>query len=115
MVLGRMEEKLGLPPLREVSKLLSGEGGKRVEAILKKMEKLVDNHEVLIEAAKLMEIIHEMGKTGELDKLDSVLKSLPKGKSGVTIMSQVKEILISLDGKIEKLSRLASNIMSTED
>jgi len=115
MVLGRLEEKLGLPSLREVSKILSGEGGKRIEAILGKLEKLTDNHEVLIEATKLMEVIHEMGKAGELDKLESVLKSLPRGKSGVTIIVQLREILTGLDSKIEKLSSLASRIMSRED
>lgn len=115
MVLQRLEEKMGLPPLREISSILSGDGGKRIETILTKLERLSDNQEVLIQATKLMEMIHAMGKLGELDKLDSILKSLPKGKSGATIVSQVAEILKGLDTKIEKLSTLATNIMSRED
>lgn len=115
MVLGRFEEKLGLPPLREISNILSGDGGKRIETILGKLEKLGSNQEVLIQATKLMEMIHTMGQLGELDKLDSILKSLPKGKTGANIVSQVAEILKGLDSKIEKLNTLATKIMTRED
>jgi hypothetical protein len=115
VVLGRLEQKMGLPSLRDVMKLLSGEGGKRVESILNKLDKLSDDKEVLVEATRLMEVIHEMGKNGELDKLDSVLRSLPKGKAGASLIMQVRELLTGLDSKIERLSDLASTIMSKGD
>ncbi len=115
MVLPRLEKKLGIPPLQDITKILSGEGGKRIESILLKLDKLSDDQEVLVGIRQLLEAIHEMDQTGELDKLDSILKSLPKGKSGATMIAQVKEILDGLDKKIEKLTQLANDIMSRED
>ena len=115
MVLPRLEKKLGIPPLQDITKILSGEGGKRIESILLKLDKLSDEQEVLVEVRKLLETIHEMAQSGELDKLDSILKSLPKGKSGATVIAQVKDIIDGLDKKIEKLTQLANNIMARED
>lgn len=107
-----LEEKIGLPPLREVTKILSGDSSKRIEALLGKLEKLGENRGVLVEAIKLMEMVHAMAQSGELDKLESILKSLPKGKSGENMVAQVKQILDGLEGKIEKLTKLAQDILS---
>jgi hypothetical protein len=110
-----LEEKMGLPPIREISKILSGEGGKRIDNILTRLERLSSNPEVLDQVRSLMETIHEMGQTGELEKLDSIIKSLPRGKSGETMIAQLKQIIEGLDGKLEKLSNLAREIMTRED
>lgn len=115
MVLGRLEDKLGLPPIREITKILSGDSGKRIEAIIGKLEKLGNNQETLLAATKLMEMIHAMGQLGELDKLDSILKGLPKGKAGATLVAQLTELLNGLDSKLDKLNSLATKIMSSED
>lgn len=113
--LNKLEEKIGLPPLRDLSKILSGEGGKRIDSILGRLERLSSNPEVLTEVRGLMETIHEMGQSGELEKLDSIIRSLPRGKSGETMIAQLKQILDGLDSKLEKLTNLAKDIMTRED
>lgn len=115
MVLEKIEKSIGLPSLRSVADILSGENGKRIEAILSKLEKVSGNQEMLANMTKLMELIHAMGISGDLDKLDSILKSLPKGKAGESMVAQLGEIIKGLDTKIDRLSKLAKEIMGQED
>lgn len=115
MVLERLEKKVGLPPLRDISKILSGEGGKRIDTILARLERLSNNQEALVEARKLMEVIHAMGMTGDLERLDSILKNMPHGRAGATLISSLKDMLADLIPKLEKFSALAERIMSARD
>jgi hypothetical protein len=113
--LRKFEEKVGLPPLREITSILSGENGKRIDGILSKLLKLSENTEVLREANRLMQTIQEMGRSGDLQTLNSILISLPRGKTGQDILIELNRLIEQLSSKIDKLSELAKKILSKED
>lgn len=110
-----LERKFGLPPITEVTTLLSGDNGKKINSILAKLDRLAQNKEALREAISLLELVQEMGRTGDLERLDSILSNLPKGKSGQAMLTQVRKLISELSEKLDKLSNLATTLMERED
>ena len=113
--LQKVEEKFGLPKITEVTNLLTGEGGKRIDAILTRLEKLSKNNESLKDAIELLKVVEQLNHSGGLDKLDSVLSKLPKGKNQQTIIVELQKLLSGLDSKLEKISKLAKMILEKEE
>lgn len=114
-ILRPLEEKLGLPPLRELTEVFSSDNGKRMDAILSKLIKLSSNQGAFSQATELLKVVQDLGRTGDLERLDSILKSLPKGKSGQAMLTEVKNLINDLDKKLDKVSNLAQSILSREE
>jgi len=109
------EDKVGLPSLTSLVSLVSGESGRRVESVITKLERLSRNHDTIKEATELLRIVQALGATGDLERLDSILRNLPKGKRGQAMLADVKELISTLDSKLEKLTSLASTILSKDN
>lgn len=79
--LTKFEEKFGLPKLDRVvdvtdrvSKIPSGESGKRVERILNTLEKLSSSEDSLNKATELLEVVERLDSRGTLSRVDQTLK-----------------------------------------
>jgi len=97
-VLNSLEKRLGLPPLQEMTELISGSTGKRVESVVCRLEKLSQNGTVLKDTIALLQMIREMDEAGTLQRLLELLKEL-KGK-------QATEMLARLDRMVSVLGSL---------
>ena len=113
--LQRVEEKFGLPKLAEVTNLLTGEGGKRLDTILTKLERLSSNQGAIKDAIELLKVVEQLNQSGGLDKLDSVLSKLPRGKNQQAIIAELQKLLSGLDSKIDRISNLAKMILEREE
>lgn len=113
--LREFEERFGLPKLTDVTTFLSGDNGKRINSIITKLDRLSQNREALVEAIRLLELVREMGSSGDLERLDSILEALPKGKSGQSMLVEVRKLVSELSEKLDKLSNLATTLLGKED
>lgn len=111
-MLPKLEGRFGLPPLTAITSLLSGENGKRLDGILTKLEKLSRNKDSMTEAVKLLQTVQELGKSGDLERLASILNNLPKGKSGQAMLSEVNRLLEKLGSRVDKMAALAETILA---
>ena len=114
-LLKELERRLGLPSLVDVTSLLSGDSGKRIDSILTKLEKLSSNQDALKEAVTLLQLVKELGQTGDLAHLDSILKNIPKGKTGQNMLIEVRHLISEISDKLDKVSNLATTILKSEE
>jgi uncharacterized phage infection (PIP) family protein YhgE len=114
MVFKRFEDKLGLPPLQEVTSLLSGPTGKRVDSLITRLEKLSQDKTAITEVLELLKLIQQMDNAGTLDKLNELLKNIPKGKGGQALVSELRQAITQLAPRLDKLSALASALMKED-
>lgn len=110
-----LEKKMGLPPLTEMLGLVSGENGKRMNIMLGRLEKLAGNMDSLREAIQLLRLVQELGREGYLKQLDSILEHIPKGKGGEVMISELRQIIVIFSEKIDKLSKVASQLLSKDE
>lgn len=115
MVLARLEKQFGLPPLKEITTILSGDNGRQINSILSKLEKISHDQSAIVEAIALLRVVQELGRTGDLERLDSILKNIPHGKEGQELISEVRKLLTDLSEKLDKLSSLATTLLSKGD
>jgi uncharacterized protein YjgD (DUF1641 family) len=108
MVFKRFEDKLGLPPLEEVTSLLTGPTGKRIDTLVTRLEKLSQDKSAIKEVLELLKLIQQMDNAGTLDKLNDLLKNIPKGKTGQVLVSELRQAITQLAPRLDKLSALAS-------
>jgi hypothetical protein len=55
-----------------------------------------------------------MDNAGTLEKLNELLKLLPKGKTGETLVVELRKAIAELVPRLDKLSALASALMKEE-
>lgn len=115
MVLQKFQEKFGLPDLKDVNEILTGEGGKRIDNILGRLENLSSNTEALKGAVDLLKLVKELNDNGGLEKLDSILNKLPKGKNQAATIAELGKLLSGLEGKLEKVANMAQMLLNAED
>jgi hypothetical protein len=115
MVLSKFQEKLGLPDFHEVNEMLTGESGKRIDNILSRLEKLSSNAESLKSAIDLLKIVRDLNGNGGLEKLDSILTKLPRGKNQAATIAELSKLLAGLEAKLDKVADLAKMILNEED
>jgi Ca2+-binding EF-hand superfamily protein len=115
MVLGRFEEKFGLPPLKDVTTLLSGPTGKRIDSLITRLEKLSQDKSAIVEVLELLKLIQQMDTAGTLDKLNELLKNIPKGKTGQELVSELRKAITELSPRLDRLTNLAKVLMEKED
>ena len=111
MVLKKLEDKLGLPPIKEIAQIASGPGGKQVNSILGHLEKITANPEVIREARDLLILVQQMDDKGTLGRLLEVLTMLPKGKQGSDMMAGLKELLSEILPRLDKLQAVVEALM----
>ena len=96
-----IEKRLGLPPLEQALGLVQGPTGKRIESLLGRLERLAKDGS-LPQMIALLKMVQEMDKQGTLQRLESVLKLLPTGKSAQSSVALVQ----LLAQQVPKLDRL---------
>ena len=103
-MLEALEKKLGLPPLRELTPLVTGSSGKRLERLLGKLEGLSRNGgESIGQAIELLKIVRDLDQSGGLERLENILSLLPKGKQSQELLEALNDIIAKYGPKIEKL------------
>lgn len=110
-MLKSLEEKLGLPPLKQSLDLVTGPTGKRLEKLLDRLEALSRDGSTLPQVIRLLEIIKDLDSRGTLARLDDVLKGLPKGKQGEALVAQLATLLKELGPRLDKLTHLADALL----
>ena len=108
--LSEFEEKMGLPSFRQGVDLLAGPTGRRIENILGHVEKLsADPNSVdrIMHTMELLKLIQEMDKQGTLARLESLMKALPKGKSGEAMLAKMDSMMKELGPRLDKLVKVA--------
>ena len=101
--LKNLEQKLGLPPLEKVLDLASGEQGKKINALLGRLERLSKDKESLELAVSLFNMVERTNSSGSLDKLIELtreLNQLTKGKQAQRLLQ-----------RLEKLDQLADSLL----
>ena len=101
-MLDSWEKKLGLPSLKAMTSIAIGPTGKRLSSILQRIEKLSGDAQSLGQVLELLKLIQEMDKAGTLERLETVLKALPKGKQAETLAKTLE----SLGPRLDKLGAL---------
>lgn len=91
------EEKLGLPPLREVLSSVTVEKLRVLNQLLSRLEKMKVDKETIILVMDLLKIIKSLDEAGTLEKLNVALKE-------ISDLSKRKEIIKFLQG-LEKLEK----------
>ena len=109
-MLNELEKKFGLPPLRQAMDLAAGPTGKRLDRILDRLVKL-NQDGTLPQAIRLLELLRDLDKEGALARLEGVLKSLPKGKQGEVLVTQLTTLVKELVPRLDRLSRLADVLL----
>lgn len=111
MVFKQFEERMGLPSLKEVTSLLSGPTGKRIDNLITRLEKLSQDKSTIVQVIELLNLIQQMDNAGTLDKLNELLRNLPRGKSGQALVLELRKAIAELGPRLDKLSDLASTLM----
>ena len=96
-MLDRLEQRLGLPPLKEMSDMMTDEKIKQLGALLAKLDKLSKDTSAIKDMVVLLQLIKELDQQGTLGRLDSLLKELGPITKGQTAAKLVEKL-----GKIEK-------------
>ena len=103
-VLDEFEKKLGIPAFGKILPLLSGENGKMLESMLKRLEKLSQDTTSMQTAAEVLHLLIEADEKGTLARLDSLLKELQP-------LIKDKTFIKELVSKFDKLEQIATNLM----
>lgn len=106
-MLDKLERKLGLPKLAEMTSLLSGDSGKRLEGIIGKLEKLSESDKNLQEIATLLNTIERLDQSGALVRLDDILKEL-------VVLSKSKSMKSAVDAAIQ-LGPMLKDLVKSEN
>ena len=91
-----IEKKLGLPPVSEISGLLTGEKGKLLDRILLRLERLSKNPNTK-DMAIILDKLKELDERGTLERVDRIFSKLP---------SLTRGDILKILGKIEKIERI---------
>ena len=91
-----IEKKLGLPPVSEISGLLTGERGRLLDRILSRLERLSKNPNIK-DMTIIFDKLKELDERGTLERIDRILSKLPSLRRG--------DILKILE-RIEKFERI---------
>lgn len=115
MVFRRFEDKLGLPPLQEVTSILTGPTGKQLDHLLARVERLSKDSSSLPQILELFKVIERLGQAGYLKELDDVLKHIPKGKEGQTLVVELRKAIDAIVPRLDQLANLAKVLMEKEE
>lgn len=91
MVFSKFEERLGLPPLKDMAALLSGPTGKRLESIVNKLNSLHKDTSSIKEMVTLLKLVKELDDNGTIERLTELLKEikpLSKSKLGAALLEK---------------------------
>lgn len=102
-----LEEKLGLPNLKDVTNLAIGPAGKRIDTVLARLEVLSKDTRTLKDAIDLLKLVQELDKAGTLERLIELLKGLKPLTQGRTAQALVE--------KLDKMEKLLAILLKEED
>ncbi|MHA1812894.1 MAG: hypothetical protein ACTSYX_05595, partial [Candidatus Thorarchaeota archaeon] len=63
---------------------------------------------------RLLELVRDLGQSGDLERLEAVLKAIPKGKNGQILVKEVRQLIDTLGNKIDKIADLVEAITSDD-
>jgi len=98
----------GLKTLRE---LTGGETGKQLNLLLARVERLSKDSSALPQVLELFKLIERCGQAGYLKDLNGVLQNIPKGKSGQTMVAELRKMIDEIIPRIDKFASLAKVLM----
>jgi hypothetical protein len=101
----------GIKTLREFT---SGETGKQLNLLLAKVERLSKDSSSLPQVLELFKLIERCGQAGYLKDLNGILKNLPRGKSGQTMVTELRKMVDEVVPRLDHLSALARTLMEKE-
>jgi len=105
-MLDRLEQRLGLPPLREVSDIFTESKLKQLNTLLTKLEKLSRDLQMVKELKELLKIVMDLDNKGTLTRLNLLLEELGPLTKGKTAAKLVE--------KLDKLEKLISALLKEE-
>jgi len=100
--------------IKVLKELTTGETSRRLDKLLLRVERLSKDSSVIPQIIELLKLIQEMNQTGALDKLISLLQSIPKGKTGQTLVVELRKAINELMPRLDKLSALVSTLMKED-
>ena len=111
-----LDESFGSPRegIRLLSEFTSGESGKKLDRLLSKIENISKDSSNIPQVIELLKLIQQMNQTGALDKLIKLLGSIPKGKSGEAMVTELRKVITEIVPRLDKLSALASALMKED-
>ena len=104
-MLKRIEQTLGLPPLKQVTDMAEGKTGVRVERILGRLERLGKDSQGLGQALELLRLVKQLDDQGALQRLDALLKDLQPlttSKGAMALLERLEKLAPMLEGLLKE-------------
>lgn len=105
-MLDNIERRLGLPPLREVSDMLTEDKIKQLSSLLTKLEKLSKDMKTIREMTALLQLIKELDSRGTIARVNELLGNLAPLTKG--------QIAAKLVNKLDRLEKLITVLTKEE-
>jgi len=101
--------------IRILKELTTGETSRRLDKLLLRIERISRDSSNLSQVIELLKLVEKMSKDGTLDKLNSLLQSIPKGKTGQTLVVELRKAITEIAPRLDKLSNLAKVLLKKEE
>jgi len=99
-MLNRIEQKFGLPPLKEFSDLLTEDKVKQLGLLLARAERLAKDKESIQQVIQLLKLLKELDEKGTITRVSKLLEDLSPLTKG--------QVAAKLVGKLDQLEKLIS-------
>jgi len=111
-----LDETFGPPQegFKVVREITTGETSRRLDRLLLRIERISKDTSNIPQVIELLKLIQEMNQSGALDKLTSLLQAIPKGKTGQTLVTELRKAIAELAPRLDQLSNLAKVLLEKE-
>jgi uncharacterized protein YjgD (DUF1641 family) len=82
--------------------------------LLLRIERISRDSSNLSQVIELLKLVEKMSKDGTLDKLNSILQNIPKGKTGQALITELRKAISEISPRLDKLSALASALLKED-